>query len=124
MNMKESAEVVVIYDGQCDFCWQSITWVRKRCEITALAYQSSDLNQYCLTKEECSQRVYVIAGGQQYGAAAAVSYLLTCRGNKILGFLLRKSAGLGEFGYSAVAENRGSFIVKALGKLLRFLNSR
>jgi|UniRef100_UPI00404B7D9A predicted DCC family thiol-disulfide oxidoreductase YuxK len=122
--MKMRAEVVVIYDGQCDFCWQSITWVRKRCEIKALAYQSSDLDQYGLTEEECAKRVYVIADGQRYAAAAAIAYLLNHRGNKVAGFLLRKSGPIGEFGYRQVAGNRGSRIVKAIGNFLRFLNSR
>jgi predicted DCC family thiol-disulfide oxidoreductase YuxK len=120
--MNEIEQVVVIYDGQCDFCWQSITWVRKRCEITALAYQSSDLDQFGLTQEECVERVYVVADGQMYAAAAAVAYLFQYRGNKVLGLLLRKSGFLGEFGYRAVAGNRGSIVVRAATRYLKFLN--
>lgn len=122
--MSKGAEVIVIYDGQCDFCWQSITWVRKRCEVTALAYQESNLTKFGLTQEECAKRVYVIADGQKYSAAAAISYLLNHRGNKIASFFLRKSGSLGEFGYRLVAQNRGSIFVKIIGKFLRFLNSR
>ena len=98
--------------------------MRKRCEIKALAYQSSDLDQYGLTEEECAKRVYVIADGQRYAAAAAIAYMLNHRGNKVAGFLLRKSGPIGEFGYRQVAGNRGSRIVKAIGNFLRFLNSR
>lgn len=120
----KTQEITVIYDGQCDFCWQSITWVRKRCEISALAYQISDLNQYGLTPEECAKRVHVIADGQRYAAAAAVAYLLQYRGNKVMSLLLRKSGFLGEFGYRAVAANRGSIAVKAATRYLKFLNQR
>lgn len=122
--MSEGAEVIVIYDGQCDFCWQSITWVRKRCEVTALAYQESNLIEYGLTQEECAKRVYVLAEGKKYAAAAAIAYLLKHRGNKFASFFLRKSGPLGEFGYRLVAQNRGSIPVKIIGKFLRFLNSR
>lgn len=122
--MSKGAEVVVIYDGQCDFCWQSITWVRKRCEVTALAYQSANLAEYGLTIQECAKCVYVLVDGKKYSAAAAVAYLLNYRGSKFASFFLRKSGPLGEFGYRLVAENRGSLIVKLIGKILRFLNAR
>lgn len=117
-------QVVVIYDGQCDFCWQSITWVRKRCEVTALAYQSANLAEYGLTSEECAKRVYVLAEGKEYSAAAAIAYLLNYRGSKFASFCLRNSGPVGEFGYRLVAENRRSLVVKIIGKFLRFLNSR
>jgi predicted DCC family thiol-disulfide oxidoreductase YuxK len=124
MSMAKGVEVVVIYDGECDFCWQSITWVRKRCEVTALAYQGANLAEYGLTIQECAKRVYVLAEGKKYCAAAAIAYLLGHRGNKIASFCLRKSGSLGEFGYRLVAENRRSLIVRAIGKFLRFLNKR
>ena len=43
------SELIVIYDGQCDLCKRSITWVKKGLPIDAISYQDGDLASFGLT---------------------------------------------------------------------------
>ena len=113
------SEIVVIYDGQCKFCEQSVLWVGKKLSITAIAYQSVDLNKYGLSYEECEKSVQVIIGNNKYKSAKAVSVLLNLRGNRFLSILIKSSGKVGEHAYYWVAKNRSSFIVKTLAKFLK-----
>ena len=71
--------VTVIYDGQCEFCKQSLQWVRAKLPIEAVSYQSADLNKLGLTYQECEQSVQVIFEGKKYKSAEAVALLLKLR---------------------------------------------
>ncbi len=113
------SEIVVIYDGQCEFCKQSVLWVGKKLSITAVAYQSVDLNKYGLSYEECEKSVQVIIGNDKYKSAKAVSVLLKLRGNRFLSILIKSSGKIGECAYYWVASNRSSFIVKTMAKFLK-----
>jgi predicted DCC family thiol-disulfide oxidoreductase YuxK len=113
----------VIYDGLCEFCEQSLSWVRQRAALNALAFQSTDLSPYNLTTEQCARQVYVIAQGQTLGGAAAIAYLLKRRGNKILSRVITFSGPLGRAGYRWVAAHRNSLLIKIVTKLLKRLNA-
>jgi predicted DCC family thiol-disulfide oxidoreductase YuxK len=112
-------EIVVIYDGQCEFCKQSVLWVGKKLVITPIAYQRADLNKYGLSYAECEKSVHVVIGGESYKAARAVAILLKLRGNKLLSFLLTSSGQMGDYVYYWVAKNRSSVVVKIIARFIK-----
>ena len=111
-------EITVIYDGQCQLCQNSISWVSKKLVITALDFHSTDLTQFQLSTEQCSREVFVITEGKRYSGAQAVAFLLKVRGNTVLATLLTISGPIGRAGYRWVASNRNSWPVKVLSRLL------
>jgi len=113
------SEVIVVYDGQCEFCKQSVNWVGKRLPVTAVAYQTANLDKYGLTYEECEKSVQVIIGDSKYKSAKAVSVLLKLRGNRFLSILVKSSGKVGDYAYYWVARNRSSVIVKILARFLK-----
>ena len=115
--------ITVIYDGECRFCIASVNWLALRLEFDAHAFQSTDLSQFNLTREECAKEVIAISGGRTYRGAAAVALLLRARGNRVLAYLIRASGFIGKFSYRWIASHRGSLLVKVLTKILeRALN--
>lgn len=115
-------QITVIFDGQCHFCQQSVTWIARKLTITALPFQTSDLAPFNLTKEQCAKQVYVISDGMTYGGAAAIAFLLKRRGNRIQSGLITASGPIGRAGYRWIATHRNTWPVKAATKLLTFLN--
>ena len=113
------SEISVIYDGKCELCSNSINWLQKKIEITALDFHSADLSQFGLTLQQCSREVFVITGAQQLSGAGAVAFLLRVRGNRVLSTLITLSGPIGRSGYRWVAGNRNSAPVKLLSNLLR-----
>ena len=112
-------KLIVIYDGQCDLCKRSITWVKKGLPIDAISYQDGDLASFGLTTTQCAKSVYVIDGQSQYNGADAVALLLKKRGNKVLAKLLSASGPIGRWGYLWVANHRSSLLVRTLTRLIR-----
>jgi len=113
------SQLVVIYDGKCELCNNSINWLRKKIEFKALDFHSADLAQFGLTLEQCSREVFVVTGAQQLSGAAAVAYLLKRRGNRVLGGFVSLSGPIGRSGYKWVAGNRNSVAVRLLSRLLK-----
>lgn len=119
-----SKEITVIYDGQCEFCKNCLTWVEKKLVVTAIPYQSADLSQYGLTIEECAAQLYVIKGKKKYGGIKAVRLLLRKRKNRIAALVIKLSGPLGDKAYKWVAVNRSSVMVNLLNKAVIKLNKR
>jgi predicted DCC family thiol-disulfide oxidoreductase YuxK len=119
-----SKEITVIYDGQCEFCKNCLTWVEKKLVVTAIPYQSADLSQYGLTIEECAAQLYVIKGKKKYGGIKAVRLLLRKRKNRIAALVIKLSGPLGDKAYKWVAVNRNSVMVNLLNKAVIKLNKR
>lgn len=113
------SEIIVIYDGQCELCKNSIAWVQRKLEITPLDFHTSDLSQFGLSKEQCAREVFVITQNTRASGAQAVALLLNRRGNNVLAKLIRISGPIARAGYKWVAENRNSMPVKALSNLLK-----
>jgi predicted DCC family thiol-disulfide oxidoreductase YuxK len=113
------SKLIVIYDGQCQLCINSVAWVQKRLSVEAISYQKADLPQFDLSRAECERQVYVIADGVKYAGAAAVVVLLRFRGNKVLARLLQASGPVGQKAYLWVAGNRSSKLVRVLSHLLK-----
>ena len=115
-------KISVIYDGDCDFCEQSVNWIQRKLEVTALPFQTADLTPFNLTREQCAKQVYVISGSKTYAGADAIAFLLNQRGNKKLSSAIKLSGKLGHAGYKWIATHRNSWPIKVATKLLTFLN--
>lgn len=113
------SKLIVIYDGACEFCQNSLAWVQKRLIVEAITYQDADLARFGLTTDQCAKAVYVIDGQTQYLGAAAVALLLKERGNKVLAALLKGSGPIGRWGYFWVANHRSSLLVRLLSGLIK-----
>ena len=118
------SQTTVIFDGQCHFCQQSVTWIARKLTITALPFQTSDLAPFNLTKEQCAKQVYVVSQGITYGGAAAIAFLLKQRGNRMQSGLITASGPLGRAGYRWIASHRNSIPVKLVTRLLQYLNGK
>ena len=118
------SQITVIFDGQCEFCQQSVTWIQGKLAITALPFQTSDLSAYNLTREQCAKQVYVISQGVTYGGAAAITFLLKRRGNKIQSGLIKVSGPVGRTAYRWIAGHRNSWPVKLATRILTYLNRK
>jgi len=119
MNSLPELEVTIIYDGNCDLCKNSVSWVRKRLEIVALDFHTTELSRFGLSMEQCASEVFVIADHARYSGAQAVAYLLKRRGNTFLSGAISASGKLGEAGYRWVATHRHSLPIKVLAALLK-----
>jgi len=113
-----TSDITVLTDGECRFCEATMAWVQKKLDVNAIAYQTADLSQYGLTYQQCSQAVHAIHAGKTYVGPDAIAYLLSRRGNWILGFIVRASGPLGRFGYKWVAGHRNSWVIRAATKII------
>ena len=118
------SQITVIFDGQCQFCQQSVSWIQRKLAITALPFQTSDLSSFNLTREQCAKQVYVISAGITYGGAAAIAFLLNRRGNRIQSGLITASGPIGRAGYRWIASHRNSWPVKLATRILTYLNGK
>jgi len=114
--------ITVIFDGDCEFCQQSITWIQHKLVVKALAFQTADLQPFNLTREQCAKQVYVITDSDVYGGADAIRYLLKMRGNRVSAMLLGATGNVGRAGYRWVASHRDSWVVKVATRVLYLLN--
>jgi len=113
------SEIIVIYDGQCGLCKNSVSWVSKKLEINAIDFHTADLAQFGLSAEQCSREVFVITEQHRFSGAQAAAFLLKCRGNKVMSALINLSGPLGHIVYKWVAGHRNSWPVKMLSRLLK-----
>jgi predicted DCC family thiol-disulfide oxidoreductase YuxK len=114
--------ITVIFDGDCEFCQQSVQWIQRKLVVEALAFQTADLETFNLTKEQCAKQVYVITDSEVYGGADAIRYLLKKRGNRIGAMLLGATGNLGRAAYRWVASHRSSWVIKVATRVLYLLN--
>jgi predicted DCC family thiol-disulfide oxidoreductase YuxK len=118
------SRITVIFDGDCEFCRQSVTWIQRKLVVQALAFQTADLQPFNLTKEQCAKQVYVISNSVTYSGADAIRYLLKMRGNRFGAFLLGATGNLGRAGYRWVASHRNSLLIKLATRILTQLNRK
>ena len=116
-------QIVVIYDGQCQFCQASIDWIKQRLVVDAKAFQEIDLSSYGLTFDQCSKSVHVVAEDTVFVGAAAIAFLMKERGNRVLSLLITTSGIFGRWGYQWVSTHRNSFVVRLAHRLLNQSNS-
>lgn len=113
------SEIIVVYDGQCELCKNSINWVSKKLAITALDFHTTDLARLNLSKEQCSKEVFVLHEQLRLSGAHAVAFLLKARGNKVLAATISGLGPLSRFGYKWIASHRNTWPVKLLSHLIR-----
>jgi predicted DCC family thiol-disulfide oxidoreductase YuxK len=124
LKLSNSDLIVVIYDGECRFCRASVEWLQQYLQVDAQPFQTIDTNIYGLTKLQCAEQVYAIAGSSVFGGASAIAYLLKARGNVILSKLIIGSGIFGRASYKWISRNRSSYFVKFLTKVLEGSNYR
>ena len=120
--MNSDREIVVIYDGLCQFCEQSLIWLQRKLDVKAVAFQEVDLQPFNLTSEQCATQLYVVSESKTYAGADAIRYLLQRRGNKTAALVLGGSGNLGRTGYRWVASHRNTWPIKIATRVLYFLN--
>ena len=113
-----SSSILVIYDGQCDFCIAWLRWLQRRLAVDAISFHGAELSQYGLSFEECSQAVFVLTPTLKFGGAAAIAFLLKARGNRLTALLIRSLGPGGRMGYRWIASHRNSFAIRLWTKLL------
>ncbi|ASY27911.1 DUF393 domain-containing protein [Candidatus Planktophila limnetica] len=113
------SEIIVVYDGQCELCKNSINWVSKKLAITALDFHTTDLARLNLSKEQCSKEVFALHEQLRLSGAQAVAFLLKARGNKFLAATISGLGPLSHFGYKWIASHRNTWPVKLLSHLIR-----
>ena len=118
------SQITVIFDGQCEFCQQSVAWIQRKLHVTALPFQTSELSSFNLSREQCAKQVYVISDGDIYGGAGAIAFLLKRRGNKIQSRLITASGPIGRAAYRWIAGHRNSWPVKFSTRILTYLNGK
>jgi predicted DCC family thiol-disulfide oxidoreductase YuxK len=114
--------ITVIFDGDCEFCQQSVKWIQRKLVVDAIAFQTADLQPFNLTKEQCAKQVYVITDSEVYGGADAIRYLLKKRGNRVGAILLGATGNVGRAGYRWVASHRSSWVIRVATRVLYLLN--
>ncbi len=112
--------IVVIYDGECDFCIASVQWVAKKIQLEALSFQTTRLEDYGLTKKQCEREVVVIKDKAQYSGAAAIAFLLEQRGNRWTSGAIKALGPISRFGYRWIASHRNSLVVKTATRYLKW----
>jgi predicted DCC family thiol-disulfide oxidoreductase YuxK len=116
------SSTTVIFDGECEFCQQSLIWLQRKLVVRAMAFQTADLQPFNLTREQCATQLYVITSTNTYAGADAIRHLLQLRGNRTGAFLLGASGNLGRTGYRWVATHRNTWPIKIATRVLYFLN--
>jgi predicted DCC family thiol-disulfide oxidoreductase YuxK len=114
--------ITVIFDGDCEFCQQSLKWIQQKLAVNAITFQTADLQPFNLTKEQCARQLYVISGSHTYAGADAIRYLLNQRGNKVSANMLRFTGSFGRAGYRWVASHRNTWPIRLATRVLIYLN--
>jgi predicted DCC family thiol-disulfide oxidoreductase YuxK len=117
-------DITVIYDGECRLCRSSLEWLQQKMCVTALPFQSTDLNSYGLTREQCSAEVWAVCDDSTYSGSSAIAFLLNKRDNTFLSWLIVRSRGVGRFGYRWIASYRNSLAVRIFTNILERNNAK
>ena len=115
-------QITVIFDGECEFCQQSVTWIQHKLDISAIPFQTADLSPFNLTREQCAQQVYVISGEVTYGGSDGIAYLLKQRGNTFLYLSIKATGPIARIFYKWIATHRNTWPIKLATKVLTYLN--
>ena len=95
--------MIIIYDGDCEFCRNALTWLERRVSVIVLAYKVSDVSAYQLTDSQCAEAVQLILPDRHLSGAGAVAYLLRQTRWRTLGRLIDVSGPFGRHAYRWIA---------------------
>ena len=118
------SEIVVLTDGECDFCEATLKWMERKLKVNAIAFQRADLQSYGLNYEECSQELHVLHQARVYVGADAIAFLLHQRRNTLISRFITATGPLGRWGYKWVAGHRNTIFIKVITRLLQRTNQR
>jgi predicted DCC family thiol-disulfide oxidoreductase YuxK len=102
---------LLIYDGDCAFCKNSLKWAIDNLSRMPryVAYQKLDLNEYSLSLEEVKAKVWVLLETQQLGGHRAVAWLFSSQIElrwRVLGAFISITSPISGWVYSWIAKNR------------------
>ncbi len=106
------ARMLLIYDGQCDFCIRSAAWIRARLPAAARVepWQEVALKQFGLSETDVQTSVWWIEGANKFSGAQAIGRSLIASGGSwaLVGRVLIHPpvSWLAELSYRWVAANR------------------
>jgi len=106
------ALMLLIYDGQCDFCIRSAAWIRARLPAAARVepWQEVALKQFGLSETDVQTSVWWIEGANKFSGAQAIGRSLIASGGSwtLVGRVLIHPpvSWLAEPAYRWVAANR------------------
>jgi len=114
----QNEEILVIVDGECDFCRRAVAWIRPRVNSSTrfVAFQTTDLKHYSLTQEECEQSVQFVRGNYHSRGAIAVADLLqeTPTYHALVAALIRALSPITQRIYGYIADHRDGILAKAI----------
>ena len=110
--------MILIFDGECEFCRNCVQWIQSRVQLKAIPYQEADLTQHMLSEKEAQESVQLVLADRTLSGADAVAYLLRQTRWRLLGHFISWIAPLSRVAYHWVANNRNSAVVRLLNALL------
>ena len=110
--------MILIYDGECDFCRNCVKWIQSRVQVAAIPYQGSDLTPYLLSEAEAASSVHLVTQGRTLSGADAVAHLLKLTHLKFLGIIVNSLGPLSRLAYRWIAAHRDSLLVKVMDRLV------
>ena len=116
--------MILIYDGECEFCRNCVQWIQSRVQLRAIPYQEADLAQHMLSDAEAASSVHLILEKRALSGADAVAFLLKQTRWRLLGHFISWIAPLSRVAYHWVASNRNSAVVRVLNALLARTNGQ
>lgn len=103
----------LVFDGNCGFCTSVAKHFGKHSltPLTLAAWQLTDLEPLGLTREQASERVYLVTDEGLFAGAECVAELMRIQGDplhRLLAWSMRLQGirRLCEWGYQLVAKNR------------------
>ena len=113
------SQITVIYDGECQLCKNSISWVSKKLSINPLDYHTANLASFDVSPEQCSREVFVFCGSDRFSGSMAAAFLLQRRGNHIASAVITAAGPISSLTYRWIATHRNSLPVRILSRLLQ-----
>ena len=110
--------MILIYDGECDFCRNCVKWIQSRVQVAAIPYQGSDLTPYLLSEAEAASSVHLVTQDRMLSGADAVAHLLKLTHLKFLGIIVNSLGPISRLAYRWIAHHRGSFLVNILNRIV------
>ncbi len=112
-SSRASQRSTLVFDGDCGFCTTAVDWLEAHLPVSppSTPFQWADLEALGLTREEASERVWLVTPRHQYGGHLALSALLRTQpgfGWRFAGNLIATPpfSLVAAVGYSLIARNR------------------
>jgi predicted DCC family thiol-disulfide oxidoreductase YuxK len=106
-----NTDALLIYDGDCAFCRQSLKWALAKLPefCRYVAFQKVDFSEFGLQLADVQSQVWLVEGKNKYGGHRAVSWLFRQQKQvrwRALGLLIDIFSPISALVYRWVATNR------------------